>query len=114
MGYLKGVTRGLLLLLLLAGPAWAQADLPDEGLPDASVGGTGAERSSEEEDSSLATPCLSERDCDRGLACRNGKCTWQRYRDATFEGCAATSGLWLLGAGLLLRRSRYFLLKFTK
>lgn len=106
--------RLALLLLLLSGSARAQADLPDAGLPDASVGGTGAERSSEEEDATLSTPCLSERDCDRGLTCTNGKCSWQRYRDATFEGCGATSGLGLLGAVLLLRRRGYFLLKFTK
>lgn len=100
---------------LLAGPALGQADLPDAGLPDASVGGTGAERASEEEDATLSTPCLSDRDCDRGFSCTNTKCTYRRYRDATFDGCGAnsTNALWVLGAALLLRR-RYFLLKLTK
>ena len=100
--------RGLLLLLLVAGRARAQADLPDAGLPDVVVGGTGAERMSEEEDATLSTPCLSARDCDRGFACVHSKCTWQRYRDATFDGCGAeaTSGLWLSGAVLLFRRRR--------
>ena len=110
--------HGLLLLLLVAGTARAQADLPDAGLPDVVVGGTGAERASEEEDATLSTPCLSARDCDHGFACVNSKCTFQRYRDATFEGCGAevTGGLWLSGALLLLRRrqSAFFFVKLTK
>ena len=77
--------------MLFAGRALAQADLPDAGLPDASVGGTGAERASEEEEDSTSNPCLSERDCDRGFACVNSRCTWRRYREATYEGCGAMS-----------------------
>lgn len=109
--------RGLALgLLLLSGLAWAQADLPDAGLPDAPVGETGAERSSEEEDANLETPCLSDRDCDRGFMCANGTCRWQRYRDATLEGCSAAGGLWWCGAGLVLARRarRQRLSNFTK
>ena len=111
--------HGLLLLFLVAGTARAQADLPDAGLPDVVVGGTGAERMSEEEDATLSTPCLSSHDCDRGFACINSKCTYQRYRDATFDGCGAeaTSGLWLSGALLLFLRRRhsgFFLAKLTK
>jgi hypothetical protein len=102
------VTRWLLLLVLLARPAVAQADLPDAGLPDAAVGGTGAERDSEEEDATISSPCLSDLDCDRGFACSAGKCTFRRYRDATYEGCGAetATGLFLLGAVLLLIRRR--------
>lgn len=98
----------MLLLLLVAGPVFAQADLPDAGLPDASVGGTGAERASEEEEDETSNPCLSDRDCDRGFACVNTKCTWRRYREATFEGCGAetATGLWIAGALLLARRAR--------
>lgn len=105
----------MLLVVLVAGPALAQADLPDAGLPDAAVGGTGAERASEEEEDATSNPCLSERDCDRGFACVNARCTWRRYREATSEGCGAmtTTGVWLLGTLLLLGR-RYFLAKFTK
>lgn len=113
---LRPVKRGLLLSLLIAGTAArAQADLPDAGLPSVVVDQEGAERASEEADATAVT-CLSERDCDRGFACSNGKCTWRRYREATFEGCGAetTSGLWMLGAVLLLGRRRHFLLKFTK
>lgn len=106
--------RLVLTVLLCAAGASAQADLPDAGLPDASVGGTGAERSSEEEDQGLATPCLSDRDCDRGLQCVHSTCRWQRYRDATFEGCSTTGGGSLLGATLLLAFRRHFLSKRTK
>jgi hypothetical protein len=91
-------------VLLAASVARAQADLPDAGLPDASVGGTGAERASEEEEDSTSNPCLSDRDCDRGLQCVNSKCTWRRYRDATFEGCDHTAELMLAAALLLLTR----------
>ena len=93
--------------MLIARPVLAQADLPDAGLPDASVGGTGAERASEEEEDAISNPCLSDRDCDRGFACVNGKCTYRRFREATFEGCGATGGLWLAGALLLGRRPRF-------
>lgn len=98
---------GALLGLLCVGVAHAQADLPDAGLPDAAVGGTGAERSSEEEEDSTNNPCLSDRDCDRGLQCVNTKCTWRRYRDATFEGCESVpAGFVLAAVALLLRKKR--------
>lgn len=101
-----------MLLWLIASPALGQADLPDAGLPDAAVGGTGAERASEEEEDSTSNPCLSDKDCDRGFACVNTRCSYRRYREATFDGCGATSigGLWVLGAALLLLR-RNFLVK---
>ena len=113
---LRPVTRWCLILSLCAPAAWAQADLPDAGLPPVVVDEEGAQRASEESDTSAVT-CLSANDCDRGFACTNGKCTYRRYRDATYEGCGAetTSGLWVLGALLLARPRRgYFLLKFTK
>jgi hypothetical protein len=109
--------RGLLFFCLLSASAFAQADLPDAGLPDASVGGTGAERASEEEDNGSAnsSPCLSDSDCDNGFQCLNSKCSYRRYRDATFEGCATGSGLSaVLLAALWLRRRRHFLANFTK
>ena len=105
--------RWLLSAWLLSATAWAQgADLPDAGLPDASLGGTGAERSSEEEEDALDTPCLSDRECDQGFACLDGRCTWQRYRDATFVGCGSAPGLSLLALALAARG--YFLVKRTK
>lgn len=106
-------TRLLALLLCSLAPlAWGQVDLPDAGLPDASVGGTGAERASEEEEDATNNPCLSDNDCDNGLQCKNSKCTWRPWREATQEGCSAAPGLMLfLGAALL---GRYFLVNFTK
>ncbi|MFZ5439886.1 MAG: hypothetical protein ACOZQL_07740 [Myxococcota bacterium] len=111
------ISRWLLLVtfLIWAGPALAQADLPDAGLPDAAVGGTGAERASEEEEDSTKNPCLSDRDCDRGFACVDRTCKWRRYRDATYEGCSAAPVSVLLGAGLFLfARRRHFFAKRTK
>lgn len=83
-------------MALLATVAWADADLPDAGLPDAAVGGTGAERASEEEEDSLTNPCLDDRDCDRGFQCLNAKCTYRPYRDAEFSFCGAAPALPLL------------------
>lgn len=94
-------------MLFAALPALAQ-DLPDAGLPDASVGETGAERASEEEDTA-ATPCLSDRDCDRGLMCKQTRCVWRPWREATVEGCSSTGGLSVLGLALVvLARRRLF------
>jgi hypothetical protein len=104
--------RGLALLVSLVA---AQVDLPDAGLPDASVGASGAERASEEQDtmSTASATCLSEADCDRGFACIAGKCSYRRYREATVEGCSSADGLWAVGVLLALRR-RHFFAKFTK
>ena len=116
---LSPVRYGFLLSLLLASAAFAQThlpdDLPDAGLPDAAVGGTGAERASQEEEDETSNPCITDHDCDRGFACVNSKCTYRRYRDATLEGCGASvgTGLWAIGAVLLLRRV-HFLSKRTK
>lgn len=96
----------LLVVLFVAGAVRAQADLPDAGLPDASVGGTGAERASEEEEDATDNPCLSDRDCDHGFQCVQSKCRWRRYRDATFEGCDHTGALMLGAVVLLLTRVR--------
>lgn len=98
--------------LVATGAVAQHPDLPDAGLPDASLGETGAERSSEEEDDALDVPCLSDRDCDQGFTCTNGRCTWQRYREATQLGCASAPGLSLLALALAARG--YFLVKRTK
>jgi hypothetical protein len=106
-------TRLLALLLCSLAPlAWGQVDLPDAGLPDASVGGTGSERASEEEEDSINNPCLSDLDCDRGLQCLNNRCTWRAWREATQEGCSAAPGAMVLLCAALL--GRYFLVNLTK
>lgn len=98
--------------LYATGAVAQHADLPDAGLPDASVGGTGAERASEEEEDALDAPCLADRDCDQGFTCTGGRCAWQRYRDATLVGCDSAPGLSLLALALAARG--YFLVKRTK
>jgi hypothetical protein len=100
--------RCLLLGLLLVGTAVLADDggVADAGLdlPDASVGMGGADHGSEENDPNGT--CTSDRDCDRGLACRNGTCVYRPSRDAVNQGCDAT-GLWApLLAALTLRRRR--------
>lgn len=101
------MARWLLVFALLAAvPAWADADLPDAGLPDASVGGTGAERASEEEEDSTDNPCLDDGDCDRGFQCLQARCTYRAYRDADFSFCGAAPSwpLILLALAALRRR----------
>jgi hypothetical protein len=99
--------RGLLLGLLLVGTTVQAADGGvDAGLelPDASVGMGGADHGSEENDPNNA--CASDRDCDRGLACRAGTCVYRPYRDAINQGCDATGLVAPLLAALTLRRRR--------
>lgn len=107
-------------LWLAFGPKPALADplpweFPDASLPDASVGHGGADQTSEETDTG-ASSCLSDRDCDQGLHCRNGVCVYQRWRDAEYRGCGATA-LWP-AAGVMLafaeRRRRYLRPNLTK
>ena len=103
-------------MLLIAAPALGQAELPDAGLPDASVGGSAPDQKTEEQDSTTSDPCLTDHDCDRGFSCVNSRCTYRRYREATYDGCGANAidGLWVLGATLLFVRRRYFFAKLTK
>lgn len=77
----------------------------DASIPDASVGGGGADRDSPDEGDGRPTVfCKFNRDCDRGFNCVNGKCTWAGYRDATNGGCSGAPGaLALLLAAVALR-----------
>ena len=99
-------------VLVSCATALAQDDTPDaNSIPDASVGQGGAGRDSQEQDDSAARTCLSSADCDQGFVCRGGRCEYQRYRDATFEGCgchaAAPAALVFgLALGPLARRPR--------
>ncbi len=100
-------------VLLTCGAALAQ-DAGDDGgvvsLPDASVGGGGADRDSPDEgDGRLVIFCKFNKDCDRGFNCHEGKCTWAGYRDATNGGCSGAPGavgLGLLALALRVRRKR--------
>jgi len=92
------------LLLVWAGAALAQDDTPDAaGFPDHSVGQGGADQTSPETEDSTTT-CTWDADCEHGFSCRNGKCSYNRVRDATFEGCSAAPGGLAAAAALLLRR----------
>lgn len=96
------------LASLACGAALAQVDTPDAaGFPDHSVGQGGADHTSPETEDSSST-CTYDTDCEHGFSCRNGRCSFNRVRDATFEGCAAAPG-GLAAAALalaLLRRRR--------
>jgi hypothetical protein len=109
----------LLGALLAAGAARAQDDggadggggggveTLDASLPDASVGGGGADRDEPDEgDGRLVIFCRLNRDCDRGFNCLNGRCTWSGYRDATNGGCSGAPGIFGLGLGALAWRIR--------
>ncbi len=82
---------------------WAQ-DLPDSGLPDASVEGGSAQGMSEENDPQ-GGPCLVSKDCSQGFACVDARCIPVKPKSV---GCSAAPEL-LLGAAALvaiLRRRR--------
>jgi peroxiredoxin Q/BCP len=107
----------LMLALLALSSSPAYADVTDAAIPDASVGQGGADRTSEEVDNGAGSPCLSEHDCDFGMACSAGKCVYRRPRSAT-TGCSAlpaeagvgaTAAAWLAWR----RRQRPFA-NFTK
>jgi hypothetical protein len=92
----------LLVSLLVGAPAVAQ-ELPDSGLPDASVGMGGADQTNEEND--VGGPCVTTSECDRGFACTDGRCTPTRVKNL---GCASVGGeLVLLAALLWNRRERH-------
>lgn len=92
----------ILLLLLLASAAVSLAqDLPDAGLPDASVGQGGADQGSEENDPN--GPCKTDRDCLGATACVNGSCKPTTVKDL---GCSSAPVLLLLPAVVALRWRR--------
>lgn len=95
------------LALVVAGGAAAQSDTPDASMfPTQSVGQGGADHTSPETEDASST-CTFDTDCEHGFSCRNGKCSWNRIRDATFEGCAAApGGLAAAALAAALRRRR--------
>jgi hypothetical protein len=89
-------THLYLVLLAVSSVGWAQ-ELPDAGLPDASVGEGGADRGSEENDPN-GGPCLDAKSCGQGFGCVEGRCVPQK---PITVGCS-TVGLSMLPWGLLL------------
>lgn len=92
-----------IFLFGLSTAAWGQ-DLPDSGLPDASVGGS-TDGTSEENDPQ-GGPCLVSKDCTQGFACAGGRCVPVTPKTV---GCSAGPELLLGAAGLaaLLIRRRF-------
>lgn len=89
----------LVFALVTASTVLAQ-DLPDAGLPDASVGEGGADRDTEEGDSG-GGPCLSANECTMGFTCTSGRCVPAPVQDV---GCRAAPVSALLLAGLVFLR----------
>ncbi|WP_257453465.1 MXAN_6627.5 family MYXO-CTERM protein [Archangium lipolyticum] len=107
----------LTLLLPLAGRA-QDAGTPDAGsvfdVPDASVGGGGADRDNPEADDSTGRPggaCRSSADCASRFSCAQGQCRYTGIRQAERVGCllGPEDSLAVAGLGLLVavrRRGR--------
>jgi uncharacterized protein (TIGR03382 family) len=74
----------LIMLMTVAMTTWAQ-DLPDSGLPDASVEEGSAEGMSEENDPQ-GGPCLDSKDCSQGFACSGQRCIPVKPKNL---GCSA-------------------------
>lgn len=95
--------RHLALSFALVTSAVATAqELPDAGLPDASVGEGGADRDTEEADMG-GGPCLNANECTMAFACVNGRCVPAPVQDV---GCSAAPVSALLLAGLIFLRRR--------
>ena len=91
----------LLLLCVVTAPALAQ-ELPDAGLPDASVGGGGTDMNQEENDGNDAT-CLSDANCDNGFACVSSRC---QPRPVQNLGCSVGGPMQLVALALVIARRR--------
>jgi hypothetical protein len=102
------------LLLPLAGRA-QDAGLPDGGsvydLPDASVGGGGADRDNPEGEDSTGRPggsCRSSGECAARFSCTQGQCRYTGIRQAERVGCllGPEDTLAVLGLGLVVAARR--------
>ncbi|WP_375768163.1 hypothetical protein NR798_41860 [Archangium gephyra] len=108
----------LALLLPLAVHAQQDAGTRDAGsvydVPDASVGGGGADRDNPEGDDSTGRPggaCRSGNDCAARFSCTQGVCRYTGIRQADRVGCllGPEDSLAVVGLGLVLavwRRGR--------
>ncbi len=82
-------------------------------IPDASVGGGGADRDNEENEGGVGQPggvCLTGRDCAARFGCVEGRCRYVGVRQAERVGCLLgpedTLAVVGLGLVLVLRRRR--------
>jgi hypothetical protein len=96
--------RALALLILLGSVPVVAQELPDSGLPDASVGQGGAGRDNEEGDGE-GSACVDSSTCAARLECVNSRCV---PRKTSTIGCASVGDAWVFAAlalGLVRRRS---------
>jgi hypothetical protein len=103
------LTLCLLLWLPLASRA-ADGGVLDQ-VPDASVGGGGADRDNEENEDGVGQPggvCLSSRECAARFGCVEGRCRYVGVRQAERVGCllGPQDTLAVVGLGLLLALRR--------
>lgn len=81
--------RVLLILLVCSAFSAAAQNLPDSGLPDASVGQGGADRDNEEGDAE-GSMCVDSSTCAGRLECSAGRCVPKKV---TVVGCSAVPPL---------------------
>jgi hypothetical protein len=110
--------RVAFFMLFLASFALAQDAGRDAGEIDGPLtrldaGAPPRENNPGTEETDVNGPCLFDKDCDRGFQCINSKCTYRRFRDATFTGCAEASNAVLLVA-LALWRKRKTTIQFKR
>jgi hypothetical protein len=94
--------RLLQLLFVLSAVSVAAQELPDSGLPDASVGQGGAEQGSEENDPNNV-PCVDSNTCANGFQCVNARCVPRPVKNV---GCSAVPGVLVLGGLAIAWRRR--------
>ena len=81
----------------------AAQDIPDSGLPDASVGQGSAQQGTEENDPNNV-PCIDSNTCSNGFQYVNTRCVPRPVKNV---GCQAVPGAMLLGGlAFALRRRR--------
>ena len=96
-----------LMLWLLPLASRAQDGGVLDHVPDASVGGGGADRDNEETEGGVGQPggvCLTGRDCAARFGCVEGRCRYVGVRQAERVGCllGPEDTLAVVGLGLVL------------
>ncbi|MFT3710490.1 MAG: hypothetical protein QM817_22940 [Archangium sp.] len=95
--------RALVLIVLLGAVPVVAQDLPDAGLPDASVGQGGAERDNEEGDAE-GSACVDTSTCGARLECVNSRCVPSKSRTVGCSSLGDSFAFAALALGLLRRR----------